>query len=348
MTEQTTGPGQPARPGHGQAASAEQPAGPERTVLAQAAELAGYAPSVHNTQPWRWRVGQRELDLFADRSRQLQISDPQGRLLLLSCGAALHHALTALAFYGWAFEVSRLPDQSDPDHLAHIRLGEQGKVPAEGLDIFEAMKARHTDRRPAGPLPVGDGNLVAIRNAVIAEGLGLHLLTPDQVLELGSASAQADRLETMDPAQREELAYWIGGDRQSGTGVPDAVLPQSPPQTLVPGRDFVHYGNLQTGEGHDRSASFAVLFGRGDEPADWLRAGEALSAGWLTATRLGVTVLPFSAVIEVAATREQLRRVLAGVGYPQLVLRLGMPDPRQAQVPRTPRLPAEQIIDFSG
>jgi len=173
----------------------------------------------------------------------------------------------------------------------------------------------------------------------------LHVLTPDQVIELGSASARADQIEVTDPEQREELAYWIGGNR-SGTGVPDVSIPDSPTQTMVPGRDFVRGGSLEVGEGHDRAARYTVLFGPGDEPIDWLRAGEAMSAAWLAATELGLSVLPFSAVIEVASTRETLRRLLSFVGYPYLVLRLGIPDPDHAGPPHTPRLPSEQVIDI--
>ena len=53
-------------------------------------ETAVRAPSVHNTQPWRFHVGPAGLELHADRSRQLPAVDPFGRELLISCGAALY------------------------------------------------------------------------------------------------------------------------------------------------------------------------------------------------------------------------------------------------------------------
>jgi nitroreductase len=320
---------------------------PSSAVLAEAAVAAGYAPSVHNTQPWRWRVGRDKLDLLADRSRQLQIADAQGRLLTMSCGAALHHLRVALAVEGWTAAVERMPDPENPDHLARVSLGERIPVTADAMRLFQAIRMRHTDRRPVSDTPVAPEAIDAVRHAVSGEGVDLHVLTADQVLELGSASARADQIEVRDPQQREELAYWVGGDRSGGAGVPDAVLVDRPPQTVVPGRDFVRYGTLQAGEGHDRQAAYAVLFGQGDQPEDWLRAGEAMSAGWLVASELGLSVLPFSAVIEVTATREVLRRLLSGVGYPYLVMRLGAPDPLQAGPPHTPRLPAEQIIDMA-
>lgn len=89
---------------------------------------------------------------------------------------------------------------------------------------------------------------------------------------------------------------------------------------------------------------YAILYGPGDSDLDWLRAGEALSAAWLKATELGISVLPSSSAIEVTATREAIRQLLSGLGHPYLVLRLGVLDPDTAGPPRTPRLPVEQIV----
>src|SRR4051794_37008099 len=90
----------------------------ESGVLARAALGARRAPSIMNSQPWRWRVHGRTLDLRADRSRQIATLDPDTRMLTVSCGAALHHARTALAGEGVRTRVEYLPDPTDPDLLA--------------------------------------------------------------------------------------------------------------------------------------------------------------------------------------------------------------------------------------
>ena len=106
--------------------------------------------------------------------------------------------------------------------------------------------------------------------------------------DLGAAAARADQIEILDPEQRAEIAYWVGGDRPDGTGVPMEVIPDAVTPSVVPGRDFVREGHLHVGEGSDRAAVYLMLFGDGDEPADWLRAGEALSSAWITATEHGL------------------------------------------------------------
>src|SRR5215213_1389114 len=79
-------------------------------ALRAAAAAATAAPSIFNNQPWRWQVGHNVLRLWADRERQLVVADPQGRLLTISCGVALHHARVALAAAGHGVAVRRLPD----------------------------------------------------------------------------------------------------------------------------------------------------------------------------------------------------------------------------------------------
>jgi nitroreductase len=313
-------------------------------ALAAAAAVAGYAPSVHNTQPWRWRIVADRLELFADRSRQLRATDSPGHLLLISCGAALHHARVALAAAGWTAETERLPDPAQPDLLAQLRLTGRTPVTAEAMRLAETMQARHTDRRPVSDEPVPADALRAIEKAVSADAR-IQVLSAGQVLELAAAASRAGAVEGADPEIREELEYWTGRTRPAGTGLPAEVLPEREQETTVPGRDFGRPGTLPVGPGHDRTAAYAVLYGDEDDPRDWLRAGEALSAGWLRATELGVSVVPLSGVIEVASTRQTLRVLLAGLGHPYLVLRLGIADPEHAGPPHTPRLPAAQIVD---
>ena len=314
-----------------------------RHALTQAAEAALAAPSIHNTQPWRWVVGDDVLQLHAQRARQLRQLDPDGHMLLLSCGAALHHACVALAAEGWDFEVER--PAGDP--LAIIRATDRHSADPEAMRHFQATMVRHTDRRTVTTEPVDPESIAAVAAAAQRAGAQLHVIPAEQRVDLAVTVERAQAAEAADPAQRAELAEWVGGHRDDGTGVPDTVIPARPPQTTVAGRDFGRAGTLQPGEGHDSAAVYAILHGAGDDPADWLRAGEALSAAWLAATEHGLTMLPLSAPTEVGATRETLRRLLSGVGYPYIAMRLGAADPDHAGPPHTPRLTADQTVEFA-
>jgi hypothetical protein len=126
--------------------------------------------------------------------------------------------------------------------------------------------------------------------------------------------------------------------------IPDQRPVQQAPQTRVPGRYFGLPGTLPVDDGHDTAAVYGILHGDADVPLAWLRAGEALSVGWLTATVQGLALLPISAVVEVLPARMALRRLLSGLGYPYLAVRIGYPDPNTPAPPATPRLAADEII----
>ncbi|PWU46474.1 nitroreductase [Micromonospora globispora] len=320
---------------------------PLTTALAEAAGMAGHAPSVHNSQPWHWTVLPDALELRAVRPKQLVAQDPEGRLLAISCGTALHHARLALAAEGWTPVVERLPDPAQPDLLARLTGFQHTGADPDAMHMVQCMQVRHTDRRPVSDEPVSTAALGEIDRAATREGVNLQVLGDDQKIELAGAAQHAAAVEAEDPQLREELAYWTSR-AGTGMGLPPEVLPREAPQTTVPARDFGRPGTLPVGPGHDRAAVYAILWGTEDEPDSWLRAGEALSAAWLTATRLGVSLVPLSGVVEVEGTRQTLRRMLSGLGHPYMAVRLGITDATHAGPPRTPRLEAAQTVDTSA
>ncbi|MEV6845737.1 nitroreductase [Actinoplanes sp. NPDC051411] len=314
-------------------------------MLVAAAEAAArWAPSVLNTQPWRWRVHPDRLELFAEPRRQLGVLDPDARLMILSCGAALHHACVALAAQGWTPRVTRTRGPSTVGPLAVLDGFEEVAITSAARQQEQAMRTRCTDRRPVSDQPVAS---LAIR-AIEASATGavrLQVLTAEQVLDLAAAVSRADAVQALDPRAREELDHWTSRTMTEGVGLSPEALPERLAQTTVPGRGFGHAGTLPIGAGHDRAATYALLYGDGDDPTQWLQAGEALSVIWLAATALDVSVLPLSDVVTVPGTREALRRVLKPLDHPYLALRLGIADAAPGVLPRTPRLPAAQLVE---
>jgi nitroreductase len=317
-----------------------------QAALAAAAQFAGLAPSIHNTQPWRWRLTGLVLELRAERERQLSVTDPHGHLLLISCGAALHHATTALTADGRQTQVRRMPDERDHDLLATVTVTGAVAASTEAMRAVQILRVRHTDRRPASGVPLPDHAVEAVAAAAAAAGASLHRLRPDDVIELAVVANRAQEAELADPEWQAELGYWAGGVRPDGTGVPDSAIPEEPVASTVPGRDFGHPGTMPVSAGHDGAAVYGVLFGPDDSPTGWLRAGEALSSAWVAAIEHGLSIVPMSAAVEIPATRLSLRHILGDVAEPYLALRLGIADPDVPGPDHTPRLPIEQILDI--
>jgi hypothetical protein len=318
-------------------------------ALRAAIDLARYAPSLHNAQPWTWRISGAVAELRADTGRAVPVADPTGREMLLGCGAALHHARVALGGSGWRVKVSHLPDPGQPDLLARLELAGREEPDQFAARMAAAIRRRRTDRRPFAPEALPAQVLDALRSAADGEGGHLALLTnPDDRLELAVLSARAERIQGDDPAYKAELAAWTGA-RPGLDGVPPSQVPHltEARHTDVVQRDFEEAapGEAPVPAGVDEQPAWAVLWTEGDSREHHLHVGEAMSAVWLTATDLGVAVGVQSQPVEVAGVRAQVDgRLLGSIGHAQLVMRLGRPDPAAAELPAAPRRPLDDVL----
>jgi len=312
-------------------------------ILRGAAATALLAPSIFNTQPWNWRIHRGALELRADRGRQLAVTDPAGRMLTISCGIALHHALVALTAEGHVAAVDRLPEEDDPDLLARITV--TGEAAPADTRLRDAIARRHTDRRPFADAPVPDGVVDRLRAAVEQRGVYLAELGSDTMVRFQVTAARAGELDENDPAYQAELAEWTHRPAEAHDGVtPSTAVPATPRK--IPLRSFYPEGgeSLLPGPGHDGGARYLVLWTSEDAPVDWLAAGEATSAALLETTAAGLAVSPMTDVVEVPASRALLHRLLDNLGEAQIALRIGVPATADA-APETPRRSAGEVID---
>jgi hypothetical protein len=298
-------------------------------------QAAGLAPSVHNTQPWRFVAHTDRLELHADPSRQLHVLDPDARQLHMSCGAALLHARVAARALGLGVQVRLLPEADRPTHLADVVLTPGQPATDADIRLATAILQRHTHRGAFDDRTLPAAVLDGLRDAAQAEGAHLmHVVSEDRLIELEVMLARADATEEHDTAYREELAQWVREGPMRPDGIPASAVEQAAGSSLRQ-RDFSlhHPAALDgTAPAADRPA-VVVLSTDDDEPVSWLRAGQALAAVLLRAADLGVQAQPLGQVTDIVAYRFGLRQMLGITGMPQLDLRMGFA-PRTAVTPR--------------
>ena len=306
--------------------------------------MATLAPSVHNTQPWHFVRRGDALDLRADRSRQLSVLDPDGRQLVQSCGAALHHLRVATRAAGRDLVVELLPEPTDRDLLARVTVT-MGPT-ASGSEVSEAVDELHRGtvrgRFDDGPLPVGLVDRLADDAAL--EGVRLRTVRPEELPEVQVLVSRAEQYLEGDPAYLAELGRWVHEPTdERPDGIPVAALEVTADRgELVAGRAFVPAAEHSTEPPAAEHPTLVLLLTASDSPRDWLAAGQALSRLLLRCTHEGVGAQPIGQVIDVPATRIGLQRALGVVGVPQLVLRLGPATP----VRRTVRHEVSDVLDL--
>src|SRR5712692_7561356 len=208
-----------------------------REVFEQLLQAAVAAPSMHNTQPWRFRVRQasRTIELRADPARQLPYSDPDGRAVHIACGAAVFNLRLAAAVAGWQASVLLLPDAGTPLLLATIRLGGRYRVGVAERELHAAIEQRHTNRQPFSSRSVPPGVLAEMAEAARLEGAILHIPDHDESVRLLHLAADAERDLLTDLRYLAELARWTGGQRDR-EGIPDSALGPRSPEGAAPVR----------------------------------------------------------------------------------------------------------------
>ena len=308
------------------------------------------APSIHNTQPWRWVLAGGDLSLYADRTRQLTAADPDGRAVLISCGGALSLALLRLAAAGWETAVERLPEPGR-DLLARIRVTGRSEPDPLALERALAAERRHTERRPFRPQPVPAELLDQLADAARDGGVYAYAVEQaDQRLDLAVAMSWADKVESEDPAYRAELAHWVGERAQAaGEGVPASAVPHlsvgRPRHTDVPVRDFEAgtRGDQDVAGDVDEQPAYLVLLSSGDGPEQRLRAGEAYLRVSVEAERLGLASSAMTQAVDLPGVRERFRVLMDWPDHPQMVLRVGYPPAEPVTTP-TPRRPLSAVF----
>ena len=306
-----------------------------------AVEAAARAPSLHNTQPWCFRVGPEGIELHVDRSRQLAVADPSGREMRIACGAALYNLRLALTGSGVRPLVTVLPDPTRPDLVATVRRGGSRPPTPEQRRLLEAVPRRRTNRRPFTDTLVSTAARHALRRAALDEGAWLDLVTdPGQRADLGALARRAHERQTADPDFVAELERWTGHGEARPDGVPAAAggpLPR-PNATWVL-RDYSG-GTHRPDDDVEAEPLIAVLSVHADGPREEVRAGQALERVLLTATTHGLAVSFLSQLVECPDVRELMRRLISGTRPPQVVLRIGQGWP----VPATPRRPLTDLL----
>ena len=304
---------------------------------------AARAPSVHNSQPWRFRVRGNVLELRADRGRNLRITDPGGREMLISCGAALYGLRLGIRKLGYRPVVQMLPDPAEPGLLARVQPGSRAPITAHERDLLTAVPHRHTHRGPFARGRVSAALLAGLCRDADAEGAALVLISqPDELRVLFGLAAAASRDQQADPAVRAELWQWTrSADSPARDGVPVwawAAPAAGARHDRLPQRDFGGTG-LLPGGGSAPSAT-AVLTTPGDTPADGLRAGQALHHLLLHAAAQWVFASLHTQPLESPPVRAEIRVRLALDGVPQMLMQFGRANTAAA----TARRPADQLI----
>jgi hypothetical protein len=303
------------------------------------------SPSPHNTQPWMWSVASGAIDLHADYSRQLTVSDPDGRELTIGCGSSLEHLLLRLGQEDIPVSLQTFPDATQPRHLARVTTGSGDGYPRHD-DLVGAMGMRRTNRTAYHGEPMDDMLRTALTDACQEFGVTVTWVqdttTRASLVDLIMAS---DREQMASKEFRHELSHWMRPENtRRDDGMEADLLGEKGIAAYVAPlivRTF-DVGKMQAAADEkltEGSPDIAVLSTSSDDAAAWLATGRALARTILTAMVGGRYSAYMNQPCEVPESRVKLASLL-GVEHPQLVVRFGMAEPVHPAL----RLPVAEVL----
>ncbi len=331
----------------------------EQQDWAQVVAAATRAPSIHNTQPWRFTASPDRLDVFLDRDRALPVLDPTSRQQVISCGIAIEFAVVALAARGRSARVTLAPAGDESDHLATLEVGDEHPVTDEDTALAAAIDRRHTVRAPFLSKAVPDDLVDRMQAGAAPFGTWVKPISrSEEEVATVFLIAQAEEIEQGDPAYLAELESWMRTEPGAADGVPQEAVPGEDPHARPSNwliRDFMvghreHHVFQPAGDPDalppEVERPTVVLMGTDeDDLDDWLKAGRALGRVLLLATVDGVAASPLTQALDWPATRTRMQQRLSLVGHPQFLLRMGYP-PETAAGPVSGRRPVEEVLTF--
>ncbi|MFE7296309.1 Acg family FMN-binding oxidoreductase [Streptomyces sp. NPDC057579] len=318
-----------------------------RSLVAEATT----APSMHNAQPWHFEYSRasRTMLLFADPDRAMPLADPTTRGLHLGCGAALLNLRAAAAHAGHRTVTTLLPAPHTPTLLASVRLD----VPHEPLDValsglYSALADRHTSRHPFTERRIPDSLRAALVEAAAREGARLAFLTTPHREAVLDLILHAEGYDRMDDGREAEQRGWTrdASTEAPADGIPEYAFGPAKRGGTAPVRDFAGRRTVpgRAYADFEKRPQLASLSTTHDDPADWLRAGQALERVLLLATRQGLASSFATQALEWPDLRWLLRDPLSGTGCVQMILRLGY----GPGGPRTPRRPVDEVLTITS
>jgi hypothetical protein len=319
----------------------------------QFTHLLGYAilaPSSYNAQPWKFKLYDQGIAVYADYARRLPISDPNNRELLMGVGTAIMNLRIAAQHFGFEVDISYNFDNENDRPLAFVsltRMRPQQQVDETVEKLFYSITRRHTNRHPFLMARVPEAVLQRLQEFKGANDVSVFLSTNSQKnTEVARLVAEAERVQQADFNFRKELAAWLrpnktqkfDGMTGAAFGISDVGSTLAPwaMRTMDLGGVRARYDERLCVE----APALCVLYGE-DTISTWVAVGEVLQTILLALTRDGLQFSFFNMPIKVSGARLELRKILGLSALPQLLLRIGYS--LEKTVP-TPRRPVEDCI----
>ncbi|KAG7359205.1 nitroreductase family protein [Nitzschia inconspicua] len=320
-------------------------------IFRELIRYATLAPSSHNTQCWKFQMGQNSIIIQPDFSRKCPVVDPDDHHLYVSLGCAVENLDIAAKAHGFETQV----DATHPEQGIEVKLEVKDATKQTNPTndpLFDAIGVRQCNRGVYNGEKLSWQDLGKLQEAGRGEGVQTLLLTEKKDTDtIKDFVIKANSAQMVDAPFRQELKSWVRFNDKEAKSTGDGLFGKCMGHPSVPrwfGGLIFDYGvngkseNQKISESINSSAGLAVIVSEKNDPVQWVEAGRVYERFALTAASLGIHNAHLNQPVEVTTIRPEFTKALnlPDEARPDLVLRFG----RGEAMPKSFRRPLEAVI----
>jgi len=314
-------------------------------------QYAVLAPSIYNTQPWKFSLHENAVHLYPDLNRRLPVVDPQNQQLYLSLGCALENLVIALKFFGLQTEVMLFNYEHDDCIRVEVSRPAQPLATTTDSTLFRAIPKRQNNWRTFHRVSIPAEDLRKLNHLGLENGVHSKFFTDRKWIRSWiNWTIDSDRIQMKEEDFREELLSWIrfGSFELSRfrDGIPAESLGVLSRPRWLASFFFRHYPLGESRAKRDAeliegSAGLILFQVKNNNREGWVNAGRSAQRMALKLTSLGIQHSFMNQSLETPEVKMRIRDALETEGmFPQVLFRIGYADP----VPRTVRRSIDAVI----
>jgi hypothetical protein len=168
-------------------------------------ENARYAPSVHNTQPWKVSAEGDTIHVAIDPRHKLVAGDPTGRETIISMGIFAEAIIIGALAEGLEINIVKLSGTS-----VSLTFTPAKEVPEDATELTALLRRRATDRSVYKPAEIGQAAIDRLLQTPQTNHTQMHVVTDRTIIEnIADLTSHGISLSLSSPTFRQELSQYL-------------------------------------------------------------------------------------------------------------------------------------------
>lgn len=288
--------------------------------LKQIIDIARFAPSVHNTQPWKVQLQHGKIIVRLDTNHVLDDGDPTGRETIISLG--IFAEAIKIAAKSLSYDIADL-------NLENTKLYVSLMPSSPSIDNLELLKKRASDRSIYKPTNISEDTLSKL-SSLSDKNCKIWIITEkDKINEISLLTSKSIAVALSNPAFRHELSKYLVrpiSKKKRGISVKSLYIPKILAwfQPEIVKFSFMNKKeSLLEKKRWESSSAIIFISTSGDLHDNWFEAGRKYLQLSLVIEKLGLSQATSAGPVEASTFHEDVEQMLGTNQRIQAMLRIG-------------------------